>query len=90
MSSKSFEIRVETVVAKDWVSDAWVADWAVVLVVDGTNARLVDTQTESFGPLWEPEQVARMVEALGRRLVEEHRAALAACRGPYSGGSPFL
>lgn len=88
MSNSSYEIRVETVVHKHWESDSWIADWVVVSVVDGSRGTVIDHQTETFGPLWEPEQVYRMVEALGRNLAEVNRATLAAVQGPYTVGRP--
>ena len=88
MSSTSFEIRVETVVHKHWETDSWIADWIVVRVLDGREGTVIDHQTETFGPLWEPDQVYRMVEQLGRNLAEVNRATLAAVQGPYSIGAP--
>lgn len=58
---------VATRVEKNWLTDSYEVNWAV-LEESGDVHRRIATGQEVFGPLWAPEQVERLVSALCDRL----------------------
>jgi len=60
-------VYVSTKVEKDWLSDSYLVFWSVVSETEGV-LRTLARGTETFGPLWAPEQVERLVSALCDRL----------------------
>lgn len=60
-------VYISTTCERDWFTDSHVIAWAV-LYHEGEHLHSLATGTETFGPLWSPEQVERLVSGLCDRL----------------------